>query len=578
VTATSLMFPCPEGGPPTRCHECDAPLAHDQRYCLVCGARRDALSAAVAAMLGTPSEPASTPSPPTPELDRAFLPGPRAAAVAVMALLALGVGLGSLVSPTSSSEASAPLIIAVSPPPAPTVATPAPAPTPPPVSVPAAPVTPVTPVSTPAPAATPAPTAPAAPAPAPVTGSGLPAVKHVFVIVLSGHGFDEAFGAASKAPYLAKTLRAQGKLVANYYGVAQGELANEIALISGQGPTNQTLANCPQYTDVTPGTVGDRGQVTGDGCVYPATTETLADQLSAAKKTWKAYVEDIGNGAAGEATTCRHPALGSADGEQAPRPGDAYVTWRNPFVYFHSLIDGTACTNNDVGLDKLGFDLTSTDTTPAVAYIVPNRCHDGAEQPCAPGQPAGLAATDAFLRTVVPQIERSAAYRDGGLIAITFDQAPQDGSSPDTSSCCGQPQFPNLASSSQPPPAQPSPTTTTDTTPAPTTTTDTTPAPTTTGTTPAPTTTGTTPAPTPTSTTPATTPGTAPEPPGGGRVGLLLISPFVKPNSLDGTDSYNHFSLLASIEQLFGLPRIGYAADPALPVFDKAIYDVSPKS
>ena len=117
------------------------------------------------------------------------------------------------------------------------------------------------------------------------------------------------------------------------------ELSNEIALISGQGPSPQTAANCPLYTDMTPGTLSVQDQVLGSGCVYPRQTLTLTDQLTGDGKTWKAYVEDIGNGGADQPVTCRHPMLGAADANQIPGLGDAYVTWRNPFVYFHSLID-----------------------------------------------------------------------------------------------------------------------------------------------------------------------------------------------------------------------------------------------
>src|ERR1019366_6144724 len=48
-------------------------------------------------------------------------------------------------------------------------------------------------------------------------------------------------------------------------------------------------------------------------------------------------------------------------------------------------------------------------------------------------------------------------------------------------------------------------------------------------------------------------------PAGGGRVGLLLISKYVKPGSVNVTGEFNHFSLLASIEGLFGLSHLGYA-------------------
>jgi len=64
-----------------------------------------------------------------------------------------------------------------------------------------------------------------------------------------------------------------------------------------------------------------------------------------------------------------------------------------------------------------------------------------------------------------------------------------------------------------------------------------------------------------------------PPPPGGGRVGLLLISKYVKPGSVNVISDYNHFSLLASIEDLFGLGRLGYAGSVGLPVFDASVYN-----
>jgi len=60
---------------------------------------------------------------------------------------------------------------------------------------------------------------------------------------------------------------------------------------------------------------------------------------------------------------------------------------------------------------------------------------------------------------------------------------------------------------------------------------------------------------------------------GGGQVGLLLISQYVKPGSTDTLDYFNHFSLLGSIEELFGLKRLGYAKDPALPLFYGSVFN-----
>jgi hypothetical protein len=108
----------------------------------------------------------------------------------------------------------------------------------------------------------------------------------------------------------------------------------------------------------------------------------------------------------------------------------------------------------------------------------------------------------------------------------------------DTSSCCDQPPaYPNLTTAAA---AQATPTETP------------------------------TPTPTPTATpTPA-------GPVGGGKVGLLLISPLVQRNSSYALGSFNHFSLLKSIEDAFKLPPVGYAADDALPAFDKAVYNAKP--
>jgi hypothetical protein len=381
------------------------------------------------------------------------------------------------------------------------------------------------------------------------SNNGLPPVKHVFLVVLSDQGFSQAFVHTASDPYLGKTLAHKGELIYDYYGVTSGPLANEIAMVSGQGPTAQTATNCPVYESVLPGAAGPSGQVLGFGCVYPKSTETIASQLTASHRTWRAYVQ------VSKRSACIHPQLGAADTSQR------HATWRNPFMYFRSLTAKPICSKDNVGLARLTKDLKSATTTPALSYIVPDTCHDGSDVPCVPNAPAGLAPADAFLKSVIPEIKRSPAYKDGGLIAITFDQAPQTGTSADFSSCCGNPSYPNLP----PPVASTTPTTATTTTGAATgtasTPTDTT-STATTGTT-GPTTTTTT------TTTSSLAPGTNP---GGGQVGLLLLSRYVKKGSNNVIDTFNHFSLLASIEDLFGLKRLGYAADKALPVFGTSVY------
>jgi hypothetical protein len=553
----------------SRCDQCRAALAHDQRYCVECGQRRGPLAHAIGQLIGisrerpgrADAEPLAREEPEaaagTGSLGLGLLGqlSPSVTAVAVMALLAFGVLVGSAVSPTEQSGALAPVVVAVTSPTTAASATPAlspapPVPTPPeasPVEASGAVTTVVSTTGNPS-------TSPTGSQPNEASGGpttlALPPITHVFLIVLSNQGFNAAFGPSSQAPYLSKTLTRQGELVDNYFAVASGELANEIALISGQGPTPQTAANCPLYTDIAPGTAGAQGQLLGSGCVYPSQAQTLADQLTADGRAWKTYVEGIGDGGPGQPTTCRHPAVGSADAFQVPSAADPYVTWRDPFAYFHSVIDNTTCASSVVGLDQLAPDLKGAPGTPSLAYVVADRCHDGSAEPCAPGQPSGLVAADAFLRQVVPEIEASPAYKTGGLIAITFDQAPQSGPGADSSGCCTTSAYPN-----KPPPAAGAPGASGATGAG--------------GATGASGTSGATGATGATGTTGTTTASQL----GGGQVGLLLISKYVKGGSINVTGEYNHFSLLASIEDLFGVSHLGYAGAQGLLVFDTSVYN-----
>lgn len=542
------------GDPLLRCPSCATALAHDQRYCVACGTRCAAPQPAVAALIAATIAPSAQPgagaeAPIEPKASSvsgrpanliAALQSlsPPAVASAVMALLIFGMIVGWVISPAQPSGASEPGLLALAPntsstassatPPAIPETTSTPEPTSPESS--STPSVPTTPTAEPAKTgkekAKPKKTKPKSTSPTTPATSALPPIKHVFLIVLSDQGYNSSFGAASGAPYLAKTLSKLGELLPDYYAVTGGELANEIALISGQGPTPQTATNCPTYTAITPATAGAEGQVLGSGCVYPQQTQTLADQLSGAGKTWRAYLEGIESGGPGQPTSCRHPALESSDPNQTPTPGDPYVTWRNPFVYFTSITGKASCAQDDTGLGQLSTDLKSASTTPSFAYIVPSRCHDGSEEPCAPGQPAGLAASNGFLEKLVGEIQLSPAYQEGALIAITSDQAPQSGPNADSSGCCLSSTYPNLQ-----------------------------------GAAPASGSTG------------STGPTSTQTPPGGGKVGLLLLSKYVKPGSVNAIGQYNHFSLLLSIEDIFGLKPLGYAGSSGLLPFDKSVFN-----
>ncbi|MGN6721026.1 MAG: alkaline phosphatase family protein [Marmoricola sp.] len=337
------------------------------------------------------------------------------------------------------------------------------------------------------------------------TGTSLPSIGHVWVINLENKGFTQTWGPTSPATYLSKTLRAQGNLLTNYYGIGHVSLDNYIAQISGQGPNTQTQTDCQVFTNFTStGLTQSPGQLIGSGCVYPTKVGTLPGQLDAKGVTWKGYMEDMG-------TPCRHPAVGTQDQTQTAKVGDEYATRHNPFMYFHSIIDNASyCAAHVVDYSHLATDLQQESTTPAVSFITPNLCDDGHDSPCVDKRPGGLVSADAWLQQQVPLILASPAYQHDGVLIITFDES--DGPQSDATACCGE--TANLNS---------------------------------------------------------LLPGLTG--PGGGRVGALVLSRYVTPGSTTATP-YNHYSLLRTIEDIFGASaHLGYAGGARVTSFGSDVFN-----
>src|SRR5918911_4078239 len=85
-------------------------------------------------------------------------------------------------------------------------------------------------------------------------GAAIPPIKHVFIVILENEDADSTFGPNSKAPYLSKTLRAQGAFIPGFYAIGHLSLDNYIAMVSGQGPNPYTQADAPFFTNFLPGT------------------------------------------------------------------------------------------------------------------------------------------------------------------------------------------------------------------------------------------------------------------------------------------------------------------------------------
>lgn len=165
------------------------------------------------------------------------------------------------------------------------------------------------------------------------------------------------------------------------------------------------------------------------------------------------------------------PGVTSFTGAQG---NDQYVAKHFPLPWFHSMTgtttangknkpglttpkgggsdcDANHVANLDDGSHGLFHDLQKSSTTPAFSWITPNNCSDAHDAICKGnnlsgsftpgGQPiyqtptpnprsttpknytGGLYSSDLFLKYYVSMIEKSPAFKDGGLIDVTFDEA-----------------------------------------------------------------------------------------------------------------------------------------------------------
>ncbi|MBV9661534.1 MAG: hypothetical protein JO337_10285 [Acidimicrobiales bacterium] len=251
------------------------------------------------------------------------------------------------------------------------------------------------------------------------------------------------------------------------YADAQGSVIDNTA--TQDGPTTdygQFSETGSPYANPLSGGAAE-GAHGGTGCVYPASVPTLFNQFDAAGVSWKGYAQDLGNpdasGPTHDVNKCGGP--GNPAGAGVTNPGsanatDQYVPKHFPFPWFESLLSGSSdCTSSEIAnLDSatngLVHDLQNASSTPAFSWITPDNCSDAHDAVCAgnnlsgafdasgnpvyapSGLPAydpeattptnytgGLYASDLFLKYYIPLIEQSAAFKDGGLIDIPFDEA-----------------------------------------------------------------------------------------------------------------------------------------------------------
>jgi hypothetical protein len=220
---------------------------------------------------------------------------------------------------------------------------------------------------------TPAPPPARGPTSTPVS-AGLPAFRHVYLLVLENKEYGSIVGNPA-APYL-NGLIARSASLTRMYAETHPSEPNYLALFSGS-------------------TEG----ATDDG-TYTLAGANLVDQLTAHGKTWRVFAQNVPPGCYTGSS-----ASGGADG-----PG-SYARKHEPAISFRDISgDPSRCADIT---DFRHFSPSAAD----FELIIPNMCNDMHD--------CSVATSDAFLAGFVPRIIEDPAFA-GSVLFITFDEGASD--------------------------------------------------------------------------------------------------------------------------------------------------------
>ncbi len=204
-----------------------------------------------------------------------------------------------------------------------------------------------------------------------VSAAPLSSSRHVYVIVFENKDYASALQPRS-APYLA-SLATRYALATNYHGVDHPSQPNYLALFSGS----------------TQGVTDDR--------VHDINAPNIADQIETAGLTWRLYAENVPSGCFTGSS-----ASGGADGS------GIYARKHNPAISFTGISGASKrCANIT---DFSHFDPAAAN----YSFIAPNLCHDMHD--------CSVTSGDQWLRSFLPRILDSDAFKSDGVLFITFDE------------------------------------------------------------------------------------------------------------------------------------------------------------
>lgn len=240
-----------------------------------------------------------------------------------------------------------------------------------------------TPVPSGQPTPTPVPSSQPTPTQTPTGSQG----RSVFLVMMENHNWSDIKGSSS-APYINKTLLPMASSAEQYYnppGIHPSE-PNYLWLEAG---TNFGILDDfdPSFN-------------------HQNTPLHLVTLLDKAGISWKSYQEGISG------TDCPLTSNG------------LYATKHNPMIYFDDVTNrndsqSANCIAHVRPYSELTRDLQQN-TVPRYNFITPNLCNDMHDS-CAPTNDSILQG-DTWLSQNIPPILNSQAYKNGGVVMITWDE------------------------------------------------------------------------------------------------------------------------------------------------------------
>ena len=215
-------------------------------------------------------------------------------------------------------------------------------------------------------------------------------LKTVFVIMMENASWSDIKGNAD-APYLNHVLLPKSSYAEAYKGPLDGNLHPSL----------------PNYIWLE---AGDNLGIRDDAPPARHHLETplhLVTLLERAGVSWRSYQQGI-------------------TGERCPLTSrGAYQPKHNPMIYFDDVTDGNnpeskRCIEHVRPLAELKDHLDKGDVA-RYNFIIPDQCND-MHSDCAPLHNR-VKQGDGWLRTWMPRILNSGAYKDGGVVFLTWDEA-----------------------------------------------------------------------------------------------------------------------------------------------------------